>query len=123
MRVLILVVVMVLSSLGAAAAGEGVRVVTVESGSFFYKPERITLKVGVPVEFAVSKGGGIIPHNFVIDAPEAGMDIVVGLSKRPKTVRFTPTQTGTYPFYCDKSFLFFKSHRARGMEGEINVVE
>jgi len=38
-----------------------------------------------------------------------------------QTVRFTPMTRGTFPFYCDKKLLFFKSHRERGQEGHLEV--
>jgi hypothetical protein len=28
---------------------------------------------------------------------------------------------GTFPFYCDKKLLFFKSHHERGQEGHLEV--
>jgi hypothetical protein len=30
---------------------------------------------------------------------------------------------GEYPFYCSKKLLFFKSHREKGMEGMLEVVQ
>jgi plastocyanin len=45
------------------------------------------------------------------------------ISTEPKIIKFTPTKTGKFPFYCDKKLLFFKSHRERGMEGIIEVTE
>jgi hypothetical protein len=38
-------------------------------------------------------------------------------------VKFVPTKTGKYPMYCDKSLLWFKTHREKGMEGVIEVVD
>jgi plastocyanin domain-containing protein len=58
----------------------------------------------------------------VIHEPDAGIDINESMGKEPK-VTFTPKKVGKYPFYCDKRFLFFKSHRERGMEGVLEVVE
>jgi hypothetical protein len=45
------------------------------------------------------------------------------MRKFPKVIKFAPTKTGIYPFFCDKKFLMFKSHRERGMEGTLEVVE
>jgi plastocyanin len=45
------------------------------------------------------------------------------LAAEPKAVTFTPTAVGKYPFYCRNKLLFFKSHREKGMEGVLEVVE
>jgi plastocyanin domain-containing protein len=60
---------------------------------------------------------------IVIKAPEAGIDISESLSTEPKIIRFTPIKTGKYVFYCAKKFLFFKSHRDKGMEGVLEVIK
>jgi plastocyanin domain-containing protein len=100
----------------------GVQKVTIQAGSFFFDPDHIIVKVKVPVELTIKKEAGI-PHNFVINSPEAGMEVNESLSTEPKIIKFTPTTSGKYPFYCNKKFLFFKSHRERGMEGVFEVVE
>lgn len=102
---------------------DGVQRVEIVGGGYFYKPDHIRVKVNVPVELKISKEGGIIPHDFVIDAPEAGISVKESLSGEPKIVRFTPTKVGKYPFYCSKKPPFFKSHRDKGMEGVLSVVE
>ena len=78
--------------------------------------------MGVPVELKVRKESGWVPHNFVVKAPEAGIDFEESLGTEAKTIRFTPTKAGTYPMYCSKKLLFFESHREKGMEGMIEVV-
>jgi hypothetical protein len=75
------------------------------------------------VELIVKKEPGITPHDIVINAPEAGINFKEDLTTEPKIIRFTPLKTGKYPMYCSKRFLFFKSHRERGMEGVLEVVE
>jgi len=102
---------------------DGVQRVEIVGGGYFYKPDHIVVKVHVPVELKVSKEGGIIPHDFVIDAPDAGVAVKESLSGEPKVVRFTPTKVGKYPFYCSKKPPFFKSHRDKGMEGVLEVVD
>jgi hypothetical protein len=44
------------------------------------------------------------------------------MTTTPKTIKFVPTKTGTYPFYCSKKVPFVKSRRERGMEGVLEVV-
>jgi plastocyanin domain-containing protein len=102
---------------------DGIQRVDIVGGSYYFKPNYIILKVNVPVELKVRKEPGLTPHDLVIKAPEAGMQVKVELSTEPKVVTFTPTKTGKFPFYCDKKFLFFESHREKGMEGTIEVRE
>ena len=59
---------------------------------------------------------------FIIADPAAGLHVHVDVSAGDsQTVRFTPMTRGTFPFYCDKKLLFFKSHRERGQEGRLEV--
>lgn len=102
---------------------DGVQRVEVLAGEYFFDPNYIVVKVNVPVEIKIKKEPTIVPHSFITKAPEAGMDIYESLSSEPKVIRFTPTKVGKYPFYCDKKFLFSKSHREKGMEGVIEVIE
>ena len=100
---------------------DGIQRVEIVSGSYFFTPNYIVVKVNVPVEIKIRKEGGIIPHNFVIKAQDAGIDVNVDLGTEPKTVNFTPVKIGSYPFYCEKKIIFMKSHREKGMEGVLVV--
>jgi plastocyanin domain-containing protein len=102
---------------------DGVQRVEIVGGGYFFAPNRIIVKVNIPVELKVRKESGLVPHNIVIRAPEAGIDFEESLSTDPKIIRFTPTKAGTYPFYCSKKLLFFESHREKGMEGVLEVTE
>ena len=107
----------------ATVDADGIQRVEILSGSYFFDPNYIVVKVNVPVELKVKKEAGVTPHAIVLKAPEAGIDLSESLSTEPKVVKFTPTKVGKYPFVCDKRFLFFKSHKDRGMEGVLEVVE
>ncbi len=107
----------------AAVGNDGIQRVELLGGSYFFLPNRIIVKVDVPVELLVKKEPGVVPHNIVMKAPEAGMDFEVSLADKSKAVKFTPTKTGTYPFYCNKKLLFFESHREKGMEGVMEVTK
>lgn len=107
----------------AAVDSDGVQKVEVLAGEYFFNPDHIVVKVNVPVELKIRKEPSIVPHDFVIKAPEAGMDILESLSREPKSIRFTPTKTGKYPYYCDKKQIFSKSNREKGMEGTLEVIE
>jgi plastocyanin domain-containing protein len=102
---------------------DGVQRIEILAGEYFFDPDYIVIKVNAPVEINIKKEPSIVPHTFVIKAPEAGMDIHESLSSEPRIIRFTPTKTGKYPFYCDKKVLFFGSHREKGMEGTIEVTD
>ncbi len=101
---------------------DGVQRVRLEGGGYFFKPNHIVIKVNVPVELLASREAGIVPHNLVIKAPEAGIAVEEELAAEPKKITFTATAAGKYPFYCSNKLLFFASHRERGMEGVLEVV-
>lgn len=101
---------------------DGVQRIGITAGEYFFKPAHIVVKVNVPVEITIKKEPGFVPHNIILRAPEAGIDISKPISTEPKTIRFTPLITGKYSFYCDKKLLFLKSHREKGMEGILEVV-
>lgn len=105
----------------ASVGADGVQRARIEGGSYFFRPERVTVKANVPVELTISVERGLVPHSFVIQAPEAGIDIDESLSSTPKTIRFTPTAAGSYPFYCRNRLLFLESHREKGMAGVLVV--
>jgi len=106
----------------ASIDSSGTQKIEMLGGSYYYKPGDIIVKVNVPVEITIKKEPGAAPHNIVLHVPEAGIDFKVELSTDPKIIKFTPTRVGKYPFYCDHRFLFW-SHRAKGMEGVLEVVE
>ncbi len=105
----------------ASIGSDGVQRVDVIGGSYYFDPNYIIVKVNTPVEMKIRKESGITPHDFVLKAPEAGMDIQVSLGTEPTVVRFKPTKIGTYPFYCSKKIPFLGSHREKGMEGVLDV--
>lgn len=102
----------------------GVQEVEIAGDSYYFSPAHIIVKVNIPVEFKIKKNSeGIVPHNIIVDAPEAGIIISESINMEPKVIRFTPAKIGKYAFYCDKRFLFFKSHRKKGMEGMLEVIK
>lgn len=107
----------------AAIGPDGVQYIEITAGEYYFDPAHIVVKVNVPVELRVKKEPGFVPHNIVVRAPDAGMNFDVGLKKETLPIRFTPTKTGSYEMFCDKRLLFFKSHRDKGMNGMIEVVE
>lgn len=107
----------------AATLGEdGVQRLAMEGGEYYFKPDNVVLKVAVPVELFVRKARGFVPHNIVMDSQESAMSFKEDFDSKGTTIRFTPSATGTFEFWCDKKFLFFKSHREKGMKGVFQVI-
>jgi uncharacterized cupredoxin-like copper-binding protein len=94
--------------------------VKVTAHSFYFEPNRIVVKKDVPVELEVKNGTMFVPHDFSCEAKDAGItvDAGVGMFHGKKTVRFTPTQTGEFPFHCDVD-----GHAKKGMTGTLVVKE
>ena len=107
----------------AVVDSDGVQRVSIVGGGYFFTPTQVIVRVNIPVELKVTKESGVVPHNIIIKAPDAGIDIEESLSTDPKIIRFTPTKAGRYPFYCGKKLLFFESHREKGMEGVLDVTD
>lgn len=106
----------------ATLDADGVQRVRIVGGSYFFKPGHIVVKVNVPVELTASRESGITPHNLLIKAPEAGLDVEADLGTEAKKIAFKPTAVGKYPFYCSKKLPFMAGHREKGMEGVLEVV-
>ena len=91
-------------------------------GNYAFHPSKIEVVVGEPVELTLINDDRVTPHNLTLDAAEAGLHLDVDVGGHKETVvRFTPSATGTFPFFCNKKLLFFKSHRDHGMVGELVV--
>lgn len=97
-------------------------VIDVKLDSYSFKPDKITAKVGQLVTLKVVNEATFLPHNLVIRAPEAGIDVKLNLSAgKNGEVSFTPTKAGTYEMICDKTPPFGKSHKEKGMHGTLIV--
>ena len=98
--------------------------IKVELGDFRFRPDEIRVPAGVAVALELSNTDAVTPHDFVLELPETGADLRIDVPPgKTVTLRFTaPSSPGIYPFYCSKRFLFFKSHRERGMEGRLIVL-
>lgn len=93
-------------------------------GSYYIKPDKITVKVGQPVTLNLINEASMVPHDLVIKAAEAGINFSLDVPAGKKaSVTFTPTKVGNYEMICDKKLLFFKSHKDKGMHGTLEVVE
>ena len=105
----------------ARISQDGIQRAEIIVDSYSFEPDRILVVVGKPAELDLRSVTSLIPHNFSIRHPEAGMDIDQDIPHGEDVkVTFTPTKTGSYEFYCNKRGLF-GSHRKKGMEGTIEV--
>ncbi len=93
----------------AMVAGE----IKVTGKNFAFDPKEIRVKKGEKVTIVFTSEGGIM-HDFVVDELNvATKQLTAGQSE---TVEFTPTQAGTFEFYCSVG-----NHRAMGMVGNLIV--
>jgi plastocyanin len=107
----------------AKVSQDGVQRVDVIVDSYSFDPDHIIVTVNKPVELTLKSVTRIVPHNFTIKYPEAGLDVDQDIPHgKDVEVTFTPTQTGSFEFYCDKKLLF-ESHKKKGMKGVLEVRE
>jgi len=85
--------------------------VNMVSENFSFTPKTFTVKKGQEVTMVVQNSG---VHNFIIDELGVRQDLKEG----ENIFRFTPTQAGSFEFYCGIS-----NHRQMGMFGTMTVVE
>ena len=72
------------------------KIITIEAGSFYYKPNEIKVKKGDKVKIVMNSVS--MMHDFNID--ELNIKIPVTQSGKTGTVEFTADKTGAYEFYC-----------------------
>ena len=104
----------------ATMGSDQVQRVTVTAHSFWFDPNRLVVKRGVPVELTVRNGGLLVPHGFSCVRADAGIELHVGagMFHGSNKVRFTPTRAGEFPFHCGVD-----GHAKKGMTGTLVVVE
>lgn len=106
----------------ASADAGSVQRVALVGGSYFFQPDHIVVQAGQPLEISVKVEPGIVPHSFVLETADGKRLAEMSLGEEPKTLRFN-LPAGHYVFYCSKRLLGFKSHRERGMAGELDARE
>ena len=90
-------------------------VITVEGTEWSFHPSEITVRKGEEVTI-IFKHAGKIAHNFEIG--EFGVRTATILLGKTDEITFTPTKTGTFPFWCA-----VPGHRDAGMKGKLIVKE
>lgn len=104
------------------ASKDGIQRVQMTVDTYSYTPDHIIVAVNMPVELTMKSVTWIVPHNFVLKVPDAGLNINLEVpAGQTITITFTPTREGKFKFLCDKKLLFFKSHQEKGMEGILEV--
>ena len=103
-------------------AADGVQRATVTVDSYSYTPNYLIVVAEKPVELTLTSVTTLIPHNFIIKDPAGSLSVEQDVSAgKTVTIRFTPTQPGIFPIYCDKRLWPLPSHRDKGMEGKLEV--
>ena len=104
----------------AKTDSSGVQVVEIEAHSFYFKPNRVVVQAGKPVEMTIRFKSFFTPHNMTCEYADAGITIDKSAGfmsfKKTKEIRFTPTKPGEYAFYCGVG-----SHMMKGMKGTLVV--
>jgi plastocyanin len=108
------------SEMTARTNSAGVQVVDVDVHSYYFKPNRIVVKQGVPLDLTVHFKSFFVPHTFTCNEGDAGLAVSLGAGfmsfHRTKHARLTPTQPGEYEFFCHVG-----KHHQKGMDGTIVV--
>ena len=100
---------------------DGVQRVEVVVDSYSFDPNQIIVAVNKPVEITLKSVTTLVPHNFTLNYPEAGLSIDQDISSGEEAkITFTPTKTGNFEFHCNKKGLF-GSHLKKGMKGVLEV--
>ena len=100
---------------------DGVQRVEVVVDSYSFDPNQIIVAVNKPVEITLKSVTTLVPHNFTLNYPEAGLSIDQDISPGKEVkITFTPTKTGNFEYHCNKKGLF-GSHLKKGMKGVLEV--
>jgi len=105
----------------ATTGPDNVQHVTLSAHSFYFDPNRIVVKRGVPVEMKIKNAAWFVPHNLTsnVDSTKSiAIDAGLGMLHGSKTVKFTAAEVGEYAFYCHVD-----GHAGKGMTGVIVVKE
>lgn len=87
--------------------------VALKAGDIMFDTTAITAKVGQPVTVTITNTGAL-EHSFVIDALDVKIEHVQ--PGQTGTATFTPTEAGTFDFYCNVA-----GHKEAGMKGTLTI--
>jgi heme/copper-type cytochrome/quinol oxidase subunit 2 len=98
----------------SAMTEDGVKTIEIEAGSFYFKPNVISVKKGEKVRVVIKSVD--MMHDFYIDELNVKSPIVK--SGTTGTVEFVASKVGTFEYYCSVG-----QHRKNGQVGKITVTE
>lgn len=98
----------------AMGVSDFVKTVSIEGGSFYFKPNEIRVKKGETVKITLSSVD--MMHDFVID--ELNVKSPIAKSGETSTVEFVANEVGTFEYYCSVG-----QHRSMGQVGKLIVEE
>lgn len=101
-------------ALSDAMDTDGIEIVEVEAGSFYYKPNEIRVKKGDKVKIVMKSVD--MMHDLHIE--ELGVKLPITKSGETGTVEFVAEKVGTFEYYCSVG-----SHRKMGQVGKLIVEE
>ena len=90
------------------------REINLEAGSFYYKPDVITVKKGERIFLTLNAVS--MMHDFNVD--ELGIKVAITKSGESNSVEFTANQVGTFEYYCSVG-----QHRKMGQVGKLIVTD
>ena len=93
-----------------------IKIVEVEAGSFYYKPNILEVIKGQKVKIVLKSVS--LMHDFVID--ELGVKMPFIKNGDTGTVEFVADKIGTFEYYCSVGD---GKHRANGQVGSITIKE
>jgi plastocyanin len=94
----------------------GAPTVQLKASNFIFEPNDVKARQGDVLTIRVENISGTT-HNLTVKNPQG--NVLANVDIPPKgtaTAKVTLTETGTYPFYCDKTM-----HAPMGMRGKIDV--
>lgn len=135
LRNIFLVFISALWLMGCSTSSQPAVEINLEVKDLVYEPSSITVSVSQPVTLKI-KNNGQVEHDFVIQKinvtnvvkQDSGMNMshdmngkeydlhVSTLPGESSAITFTPTEAGTYQFFCTVA-----GHKEAGMVGELIV--
>ncbi len=106
----------------AAQGDAAVFRVPVTLGDYRFSPTRVRIPAGRPVTLELRNTDKLIAHNFTLEQPHAAAQLSVDVGAgQTRSLPLPPLAEGRYRFFCNQKLPFMKSHRERGMHGELLV--
>lgn len=100
---------------GASDGASGPVEITIEAQrNFRFQPQQVEVPAGREVVLTLENTTGVTAHNLHIPAFDVKTETII--PGESNSIRFTPTEPGTYEFRCE-----VPGHAAAGMIGTLKV--